>query len=64
MSIRYTADIQRLFPIVSGLFLTFVSLGAVAALGRGIHALFRRSFAQTTDEPSLHPVGKPVEKDG
>jgi hypothetical protein len=64
MSIRYTADIQRLFPLVSGLFITFVFLGAVATLGRGIHALLRRSFDPTTDEPSLHLVGKLVEKAG
>ena len=64
MAIGYTADFQRLFPLVLGLFLTFAFLGAVVALGRAIQALFRRSFAQTTDEPPLHPVGKPVEKDG
>jgi hypothetical protein len=56
MSQGYTADLQRLFPLVSGLFITFVFLGAVAALGRGIHALFRRSFVSTTDEPSPRPV--------
>jgi hypothetical protein len=64
MSIGYTADFQRLFPLVWGLFITFVALGAVVALGRAIHALFRRFFAPTIDEPSLRPVGTLVEEAG
>jgi hypothetical protein len=62
MSRSYVAEIQRLFPLVSGLFISLVSLGAVAALGRLIHALFRRSYAPTTDAPSLHPVGTRIEE--
>jgi hypothetical protein len=56
MSKSYAADFQRLFPLASGLFITLVFLGAVAALGRSIHALFRRTFASSTDEPSPPPV--------
>jgi hypothetical protein len=52
MSMGYTAEFQRILPFVSGLFIAFVSLGAVAALGRVIHALFRRSFSPSTDELS------------
>ena len=46
------AEIQGILPFFSGLFIAFVSLGAVAALGRLIHALFRRSFSPSTDELS------------
>jgi hypothetical protein len=63
-SIGYTADIKRLFPLVSGFSITFVSLGALAALGRVIHAWFRASVAPTTDELSLSPVGTVVERAG
>jgi hypothetical protein len=52
MSMGYTDEIRRILPFVSGLFVAFVSLGAVAALGRVIQALFRRSFSPSTDELS------------
>jgi hypothetical protein len=64
MSMGYTAAIGRLFPLVSGLFIAFISLGALAALGRVIHALFWRSLAPTADEPTLVPVGTLVEEVG
>src|SRR4051794_16265525 len=55
MSVSYTAAIRRLWPLVSGLFIGFVSIGTVTALGRGIHALFRHSFAPATEEPPQVP---------
>jgi hypothetical protein len=52
MSQRRAADTDRLYRLALGLFITFVSLGALAALGRVIQALFRHSVMPTTDQPS------------
>jgi hypothetical protein len=64
ISIEYVAAIKRLFPVVIGLFITFVFLGAVVALGRIIYALFRRSFAPAADEQSLRLRGTLAEEAG